>query len=84
MTIKQTKIHRLCGIDSAIELLRPGAKWEICNRTFTKWDDPRPCPSWEEIDETIKKAEQFEDSIDVIWRQDQIKELTGRDTLGDS
>ena len=71
------KIYRSCGIDSAMHLLRPGARWEITNREFTVWEDPRPCPTWEEIEDTREKARKFEDSIDTIWTEKQIKEILG-------
>lgn len=74
---RQIKIYRLIGIDSAMELLRPKAKWEITNNKITKWDDPRPCPTWEELQDVMKKAQDFEDSINTIWRDDQIEEMTG-------
>lgn len=80
----ETKLYRLCGVDSAIELIRPGAKWQMSNSKFTLWEDARPCPTMEELQEVMKKAQEFEDSLDVIWRPDQIKELTGRETLADS
>ena len=51
--MSQTKIYRLFGINTAMELLRPGAKWEISNRIITRWDDPRPCPTWEEINDKL-------------------------------
>ncbi len=44
-----TKVYKFLGIDTAMHLLRPGAKWEISNNVFTRWDDPRPCPSIEEV-----------------------------------
>jgi len=69
------KIYRLTGIDSAMEMLRPGAKWEIYNSTFTRWDDDRPCPSMDEVREVQKKAREFEDSIDTIWKPEQEKEI---------
>jgi len=75
------KIYRLTGIDSAMELLRPGAKWEISNSTFTRWDDDRPCPSMDEVREVQKKAREFEDSINTIWTKDQenkILEMQGK------
>jgi hypothetical protein len=74
----QTKIYQLYGIDTAIELLRPGAKWEVSNSTITKWDDPRPQPSMKEIQDVMNKIQNFEDSIDTIWLPEQLKELTGR------
>jgi tRNA uridine 5-carbamoylmethylation protein Kti12 len=73
-----TKIYRLFGINMAMELLRPGAKWEISNRMITRWDDPRPQPTWEEIDATMTKIKEFEDSIDTIWLPEQLAELTGQ------
>ena len=82
MKIKpKDKIYRLTGIDSAMEMLRPGAKWEISNSTFTRWEDDRPCPSMEEVKEVQKKAREFEDSINTIWTKDQenqILEMQGK------
>jgi hypothetical protein len=76
--MNSAKIFRLYGINTAMELLRPGAKWEISNRMITRWDDPRPCPTWEEIDATMTKIKEFEDSIDTIWLPEQLAELTGQ------
>ena len=71
-----TKIYQLYGIDSAMQLLRPGAKWEISNRDFTRWEDERPCPTWQEVEETMEKIKAFEDSINTIWTKEQIEILT--------
>ena len=71
------KIYQLYGIDTAFQLLRPGAKWQISNRNITLWEDPRPCPTWEELDATMEKIKAFEDSINTIWTDEQIKELEG-------
>ena len=73
-----TKLYRLYGIDTAMHLLRPGAKWEISNSVITKWDDPRPQPSMEEVREVMDKIQAFEDSINTVWLPEQIEELTGR------
>lgn len=73
--MKQEKIYRLYGIDSAMHLLRPGAKWEISNTLFTRWDDPRPCPTIEEVFETMEKIKAFEDSINTIWLPEQIEAM---------
>tara|TARA_R100001086_G_scaffold80207_1_gene39097 strand:+ start:841 stop:1107 length:267 start_codon:yes stop_codon:yes gene_type:complete len=82
MEIKlKNKIYRLTGIDSAMEMLRPGAKWEISNSTFTRWEDDRPCPSMDEVRNVQKKAREFEDSINTIWTKDQenqILEMQGK------
>ena len=72
-----------------MHLLRPGAKWEISNRIITRWDDPRPIPSWEEIDATMEKIKAFEDSINTIWLPKQLDEMTEQnkqlaEALGDS
>lgn len=68
-------LYRYYGVNTAVELLRPGARWEISNREFTVWDDPRPCPTWEQVVETMEKIKTFENSIETIWREDQIKNL---------
>ncbi len=73
----ETKIYRMYGIDTAMELLRPGAKWEITNNTFTRWEDERPCPTWEEVANTMEKIKAFEDSIDTIWTDEQLREIEG-------
>lgn len=69
------KKYQLYGIDSAMQLLRPNAKWEIHNRTITVWEDDRPCPTWDEIDATMAKIKAFEDSIPTIWTTKILEEL---------
>lgn len=74
----ESKIYRLYGINTAMHLLRPNAKWEITNTEITRWDDPRPCPTWQEIEETMDKIKAFEDSINTVWLPEQIKEMTAK------
>jgi len=69
------KQYQLYGIDTAMQLLRPNAKWEISNRTITIWEDDRPCPTWDEIDATMEKIKAFEDSIPTIWTVKILEEL---------
>ena len=71
----KTKIYRLMGIDTAMDLLRPGAAWEISNNHFTRWEDERPCPTIEEVHETIEKIKAFEESINTIYTKDQLEEM---------
>lgn len=78
------KIYTLYGINTAINMLRPGARWEIFNNEFTLWDDSRPCPSMEEVRETMKKIKEFEDSINTIWTESQIEELKKAGLVADS
>ena len=70
------RIYRMYGIDTAMHLLRPGAKWEISNTQFTRWEDPRPCPTWQEVQITMEKIRVFEDSIDTVWLPEQIEQIT--------
>ena len=79
----QEKIYRMYGIDTAMHLLRPGAKWEISNTMFTRWEDPRPCPTWEEVKETMDKIKAFEDSINTIWLPEQLAEIKGHQEMMD-
>jgi hypothetical protein len=78
---KQEKIYQIYGVNEAIELLRPGSKWEWTGGVgFTRWDDPRPQPSYNEVMETMEKIKAFEDSIETIWTEEQIdkyKEMAG-------
>jgi len=60
-------------------LLRPGAKWEISNGVFTRWEDERPCPTIEEVYETIDKIKAFEDSINTIYTAKQLEEMGVRE-----
>jgi hypothetical protein len=78
-----TKLYQLYGIDTALHLLRPGAKWEISNTTFTRWEDPRPCPSMEEVLETMEKIKAFEDSINTIWTEEQKEQMLGQQKIYD-
>lgn len=73
------KIYKIYGIEMAIHLLRPNAKWEWTGGVgFTRWEDPRPKPSVEEVEQTMEKIKQFEDSINTIWLPEQLEELTGK------
>ena len=78
-----TKIYQLYGIDTAMHLLRPGAKWEISNTMFTRWEDPRPCPTMEEVMETMEKIKAFEDSINTVWTQEQREQMRGQQEIYD-
>lgn len=69
------KTYQLVGIDVAMHLLRPGAKWEITNSYFSRWDDPRPCPTWEEVMDVVEKLKAFEDSINTILLPEQEAKL---------
>ena len=69
------KVYLILGVETAMHLLRPGAKWEISNTTFTRWEDPRPCPTWEEVKETIDKIKAFEDSINTVWLPEQLEKV---------
>jgi hypothetical protein len=70
------KIYQMYGVDTAMHLLRPGAKWEISNSHISNWEDPRPCPTWEEVSETMEKIKAFEDSIDTIWTDEQYERFS--------
>ena len=74
----ESKIYQMYGIDTAMHLLRPGARWEITNNFFSVWEDPRPCPTIEEVHETMEKIKAFEDSINTVWTQEQKEKLVGQ------
>lgn len=62
------KTYQLVGINTAMHLLRPGAKWEFTSGVgFSRWEDPRPCPTVEEVFDVIEKIKAFEDSINTIF-----------------
>lgn len=60
--------YNFVGLDSALHLLRPNAKWQIVNSDII-WEDERPAPSKEEINAAIKKIIEFEESFDYILRE---------------
>lgn len=69
------KVYQLYGVNTAMQLLRPNAKWEISNTSFTRWEDPRPCPTWEEVWAAMEKIKEMEDAIQTIWTKEQQAEL---------
>jgi len=70
-----TKSYMILGIDTAVNLLRPGANWDWTGGVgFTRWYDSRPKPSKKEVEETIEKIKVVEDSINMIWLPEQIEE----------
>ncbi len=74
----QNKVYRYFGINTAMELLRPGAKWEISNNVITRWEDPRSCPSIDEVNYVMEKIKEFEDAIPTIWLPEQLAEITAQ------
>ena len=77
-----TKIYRFHGIDTAMFLLRPGAKWEWTGGVgFTRWDDPRPKPSVQEVEETMEKIRAFEVSIKTIYLPEQLEKITADENM---
>jgi len=48
---------RVPGIDSAIKYLRPNARWEVTNSSFTRYEDPDydTPPSWDEVIDQLNK-----------------------------
>lgn len=76
---RNAKVYKLVGIETAMHLLRPNAAWEITNNKFTRWEDPRPCPTIEEVYETIEKIKSFEDSIPTIYTNEQLEAMGIRD-----
>ena len=78
----ETKIYKFYGLDTAIYLLRPGAKWEWTGGLgFTRWDDPRPKPSVQEVEETMEKIRAFEDSIKTIYLPEQLEKITADENM---
>lgn len=59
------KIYVLTGVETAISLLRPNAKYRLIGNRI-EWLDSRQCPTWHEINSTLEKLKQFEDSIECI------------------
>ena len=71
----KSRLYKLYGVNVAVELLRPGAKWEFNGMGFTKWDDPRPVPSPEEVADVMEKIRKFEDSIPTMWTEEQLEKM---------
>ena len=44
------KLYEWVAFDSAINLLRPRAKWKIDHGQFN-WQDPRPCQTMQEVED---------------------------------
>lgn len=55
----------LVSIDTAIKLLRPGAKFELNNKLFTRWDHDDDPPSWDEIEVMMRRIEKFIESNEL-------------------
>ena len=70
-----SRLYKLYGINVAVELLRPGAKLEYNGHQFTKWEDERPIPSIEEVNDVMEKIKAFEDSVPTLWTKEQLDKL---------
>ena len=73
------KIYQLYGIETAMQLLRPNARWEVRDNEITKWEDYREQPTWDEVQDMMEKLRVFEESIPTVWTSAQLKEYTGQE-----
>jgi hypothetical protein len=73
------KIYRFTGVDIAVHLLRPDARWELSSENgglhFSRWEDERPCPTIEEVKEVQKLMKEVEDKIPTVWTKAQIEKI---------
>jgi len=60
------KTYVITGFETAIALLRPGAKYQLSGANFSEWYDSRPIPSLKEIQDTMYKLKEFEDTVPCI------------------
>lgn len=60
------KTYVITSFETAIALLRPGAMYQLSGANFSQWNDPRPMPSLQEIQDTMYKIKEFEDRIPCI------------------
>jgi hypothetical protein len=53
--------YQFAAIDVAMQILRPYATFEMYGNRIAKWDDSRPQPTQEEIENMIEAIKKFED-----------------------
>jgi hypothetical protein len=63
------------GVDTAINILRPGARWELCNREFVGWehDEGLEPPTWDEIREEVKREVEIYNYY--LYERNRVKEF---------
>ena len=73
------KIYRFTGVDIAVHLLRPDAKWELSSENgglhFSRWEDERPCPTIKEIQKVQQLMKEVEDKIPTVWKKAQVQQI---------
>ena len=62
------------GTDTAIEVLRPGARYQLVGTQFTRWEDPekREPPTWSELLEEIHREKEVYDYYE--WERNRQQE----------
>jgi len=56
--IEEENFSFIIGVNDVINDLRPGAKYQLENKTFTYWEHNSQPPSWEEISLHMKKMQE--------------------------
>ena len=67
--------YRYTGVDAAMTLLRPNARYEFNGTDIVWWDDPRPKPTMEQVKEVQEKIKKFEESIETIWLPEDLEAI---------
>lgn len=66
-----------------MQILRPGATYEISGLEITQWNDPRPEPTIDELTDMIASIKKFEDDniITVIDNENNIIETNAQEFM---
>jgi hypothetical protein len=62
-------MYNFVGVDAALHLLRPNGKWSLVNGDI-HWEDERPAPTKDEINDAIQRIIEFEESFDYILTEE--------------
>lgn len=69
--------YRFAGIDTAMQILRPNASYEMNGLEIVNWNDERPQPTLDELLSMIAAIKNFEDQqvMYVVNQNDEINEV---------
>jgi hypothetical protein len=71
---------KFSGVDTAMQILRPNATYEVAGLEIVQWNDPRPKPTTDELTAMIDAIAEFEKQNIMYVTTENLDEMVAVDS----